>query len=261
MNTALIYPPALLRKLGHYTQYHLALPHLCHQIRYQDFYLSKSKEDDWVILDNGAAEEVTFGARHLLTIADMIQADEVVVPDTLFEAEDTIGQALAFGRQAIPEYDSTGKSVRYMAVLQGRSWTEFTKCLRAYAEMAPLSYITTIGVPRLMSMVCEDITARARLLQLALDEGYHSKLEFHCLGSTRDLQEVIELSHWPNARGIDTSVPISMALQGLMIDESDYVPRMEGFFEESKIPDEELMHYNIQTYLRWADYVYERPSD
>lgn len=260
MNVAFIYPAALLKKIGSRTRYHLALPHLCHQARYRDFYLEKSKEYDWVILDNGAAEDVTFGPKHLITIADMIQADEVVVPDTLFEAEETLSQALAFSRFAVPEYESTGKNVRYMAVLQGRNWNDFVKCLKAYCEMAPLGYITTVGIPRLMPMVCEDPVARPRILQLALEQYSHLGMEFHCLGSSEDLREVQELSKWPNARGIDTSVPISMALEGLRIDEHERIPRMESFFDESQY-DWDLLQHNIETYLAWANYEYERPAN
>jgi hypothetical protein len=212
-----------------------------------------------VILDNGAAEDVTFGAKHLLTIADMIQADEIVVPDTLFDAEETISQALAFSRFAVPEHPVSKKPIKYMAVLQGTKWEEFTKCLRAYAEMTPLGYISSVGIPRLMAR--EDPEARIRMFNYIAEMDYHLQpgLEFHCLGSTDDLDEVRFLAEVPWARGIDTSVPISMGLQGIDIQDSVRVPRSDDFFE--LVSETEEVNKNIQTYLEWAKYEYNRPND
>lgn len=250
MNVALICPPALLKKYGTKTRYHLALPDLCHQARYRDFYLDRARAGDWIILDNGAAEDVAFGPKHLLTIADMIQANEVVVPDTLFEAEETIAQAMAFSRFARPEHESTGKEIRYVGVLQGRDLQDFMKCLLAYLELPALSYISTIALPRLMNH--ENRYARIAMVEYIRDQKIHLSKDIHCLGSTPNfLDEVKQLTMYP-VRGIDTSIPISLGLQGKDIRKVKHAVRLVDFFEVSRTNP--MVDKNIDTYLRWADY-------
>lgn len=258
MNVALIYPPAFLKRWGQRTQYHLILPHLCHQKRYQDFYLARSKESDYVILDNGAAEDVTFGPKHLLTLADLVEADEIVVPDTLFDAEETIAKAMAFSRYAIPELEQSGKPVKYMGVLQGTNLQEVMKCLVAFTEMPALSYITTIGIPRLLVRNEEtDKYIRVSIAEYVESQNLHLSYEFHALGSTPYLQEVKMLSMYKSIRGIDTSVPVSMGLNGLDIRETT-ARRHENYFDLSR-GNIQMTERNIETYLAWADYHYERP--
>lgn len=229
----------------------MALPHLCHQKRYQDFFQTLTKRE-YVILDNGAAEEVTFGAQHLHTLADVIGAKEIVVPDTLFEFRQTLGQALQFGQIADPKY-------RYMAVVQGRTYQEFQKCLEAYLTMPALSYITTIGIPRLMNTI--DDSMRYSFVQWIKEESFLDVVEYHALGSTNDLREVYDLWTEGIVRGIDTSAPIHMGLAGIDITQNPFPPkRPSDYFETYRIEHEDIVDKNIKTYLEWASYEYTPPS-
>lgn len=228
----------------------MALPHLCHQPRYQDFFQTRNK-DEWIILDNGAAEDVTFGAKHLHTLADLIGAKEIVVPDTLFEFRETLGQALQFGQIADPKF-------RYMAVLQGRTMQEFQKCLEAYMVMPILQYITTIGVPRLMDTAIGE-GARVGFMEWVQGQGLDAVLEYHCLGGTSDLAEVEFLADIPAVRGIDTSAPVYMGLEGRSLTD-EYFSRPADFFDRYKLEHEEVLDQNIRTYLEWAQYEYNPPS-
>lgn len=251
MNVALIYPPAFLKRWGKTTQYHLILPHLCHQPRYRDFYQELNTKDDWIILDNGAAEEVTFGARHLMTIAETMKVNEVVVPDELFDTEDTIAKALAFSRYADPRF-------RYMMVAQGSTVSEAIKCIRAAAVLPALSYISTIGIPRLLAHTDPD--ARLRVAEFIFNEGLEERFEYHALGATNDLSEVQRLVNRVSfLRGIDTSAPIYMGLMGLSVNDS-YISRPEDFFSMTK-GDQDMTAANIKRYLKWAKYDYNRPAE
>lgn len=203
-------------------------------------------------MDNGAAEDVVFGANHLMTLADEVGASEMVVPDTLFDYNDTIAKAQYFARHASPQF-------RYMAVLQGRKYDEFLTCFRAFSEMPIMSYITTIGVPRLMVTATGDPLARVKFMTIVQDNHLDASLEFHMLGGTSDLQEVKELKQFPSVRGIDTSAPIYMGILGHDIEEP-YFSRPSSFDNLSRTDHMDTLTNNIDKYLMWADYKYEPPS-
>jgi hypothetical protein len=228
--------------LGRETKYHLVLPHLAHQKRYRHFYHSR-RNDDYVILDNGAAEGVEFSPKQLHVIADELGAHEIVVPDTLAEAEDTMAKALAFSRYAQDGY-------RYMAVLQGRDTQEILKCLRFYTESPQLQYITSIGIPRLLNNFHRQ--TRVMMAEFIQERHMDFAVEFHALGASPWIKEVLLLSEFPCMRGIDTSLPVYMGLAGVSLKE-DYMIRPEGFFD---IHDGDLAQVkeNIRVYLEWANY-------
>lgn len=187
-----------------------------------------------------------------MTIADMIDVNEVVVPDVLFEHNDTIAEAMRFSRYAKPETEG-GKALRYMAVLQGRTYAEFLNCFRHYYENPNLVYITTIGVPRLMAEVTGDRFARVRFLEWIESSGLDRALEFHCLGATSFLREVVMLSQ-TIARGIDTSAPVAMGLLSKSIQADSYSARseVEDYFNISHTNTN--VDDNIRKYLDWAGY-------
>ncbi len=245
MRVALIYPIHLLERYGWKTNYHMTLPHLAHIRRYQDFF-QRVKNDDYIILDNGAAEGVEFGARHLHTVAEWLGAHEIVVPDDMGDCEGTISKALAFSRYADPQY-------RYMGVIHGQNMSELLKCLSAFVNMPSLNYITTIGVPRLAANTI-DKDIRIRLLEFIHNNYLHATLEFHALGASYWLEEVKELSEFPYLRGIDTSTPIHMGLAGHTL-KAKVPPRPENFFEIKQ--SNHVLERNIQTYLDWCRYTGE----
>ncbi len=224
----------------------MALPHLAHQKRYKDFFQQRSR-NDYIILDNGAAEEFEFGAKHLFTIADHLDVHEIVVPDALGDTEETLARALAFSRYAVPEY-------RYMAVAQGQTFQEVLKCMNAYLSMGPLNYITTIGLPRLLTY--QDKRMRVTLAEWIMKEKFYATLEFHALGASAWMKEVMVLSDYPCIRGIDTSMPVDMGLQGLNIHKDEYIPRTPDFFELSK-PNRQV-EINSDIYLQWAGHDNQR---
>ena len=220
----------------------MVLPHLAHQKRYKDFFRQRDK-NDYIILDNGAAEEFEFGTKHLFTIAEHLGAHEIVVPDALGDTEETLARALAFGRYAIPKY-------RYMAVAQGQTFQEVLKCINAYLELGSLNYITTIGLPRLLTYW--DKRVRVTLAEWLQTNHFDATLEFHALGASPWIKEVKELANYPCIRGIDTSMPVYMGLEKLSVHTDEYIPRPPDFFERSEPTKQAEMNCDI--YINWADH-------
>ena len=244
MHVALIYPPSLLKKYGAKTRYHLVLPHLFQQKRYRDFYHERSREGDYIILDNGAAEGLEFGHKHLYYVAEQMGVHEIVAPDVLGDANETIARGLAFTR-----YTRTG--YRYMMVAQGQNAAECMNTVDFIMTDSKFAYVTTIGIPRLINK--DDRHARFKVAKFIEAKGYDAAMEFHFLGATRDLDEVGYLQETGIPRGIDTSAPIYMGLKGRDIRQNDlYIPRPNNFFDIST--DTPTVEQNIETYLTWAGY-------
>ena len=247
MNVALICPPHLLEKYGKRTKYHLVLPHLIRHQKYLDFYQIRSSEGDFVILDNGAAEGLEYGAKHLLTLGANIEADEIVVPDTIGDANDTLAKAQYFARYADPAF-------QYMFVLQGRTAEEVMFCLRALDNGNMFSYITTIGIPRHLHSI--DKHLRATLAEYMMVEHFNDKFDIHFLGANKWSKEIVYIADLVKGhdgfRGIDTSYPIYMGLEGKSI-KDDYIKRPDDFFTRSD-DNPEVINDNIDRYLDWANY-------
>ena len=223
------------------------LPHLFRHQKYRDFYRTRSKEGDFVIRDHGAAEGLEYGAKHLLTRAGDMNVTEVVVPDTIGDANDTLAKAQYFARYAQPEF-------QYMFVLQGSTSEEVMFCLRALDNGNSFSYITTIGIPRHLYSI--DKHFRSTLAEVLLRESFDARYDIHFLGASRWAKEVKYISHLteghPGFRGIDTSLPIYMGLEGRRVWE-DYVQRPKDFFTRSD-DNPGVINGNIDIYLEWASY-------
>lgn len=222
----------------------MVLPHLYQERRYRDFYQKRSSEGDYIILDNGAAEGIEFGNKHLYTVADGMKVHEIVVPDTLGDANDTIAKGLAFSRHTRDGY-------RYMMVAQGTNALECIQSIDMILRDTKFMYVTAIGIPRLINQ--EDRHARFKVSKYIAERGHHVAMEFHYLGANKHLDEVGYLEEAGVARGIDTSAPIYMGQRGYVLANFDpYIPRPSGFFKSSR--SNYVVEDNIETYLEWAKY-------
>jgi hypothetical protein len=186
-----------------------------------------------------------FGNKHLYYVAEQMGVHEIVVPDTLGNSNDTIAKALAFTR-----YTRTG--YRYMMVAQGTTIMECLQTLEMIMSDSKFQYVTSVGIPRLLNN--ENRHARFKVAEfIAKKEWWSEAIEFHFLGANKDLDEVGYLAETGVGRGIDTSAPIYMGLEGRDIKINDlYIPRPSDFFDASK--DDVLVGQNIATYLDWAKY-------
>ena len=222
----------------------MVLPHLYQEKRYKDFYRKRSDAGDYIILDNGAAEGIEFGNKHLYTVAKGIGAHEIVVPDTLGDWNDTIAKGLAFGRHTRDGY-------RYMMVAQGQNAVECMRTIDMIMTDTKFMYVTAIGIPRLINQ--EDRHARFKVSKYIAQRGHNAAMEFHYLGANKHLDEVGYLQETGIARGIDTSAPIYMGQRGYVLENFDpWVPRPTAYFGSSRT--NYVVKDNIETYLEWAKY-------
>ncbi len=112
-------------------------------------------------------------------------------------------------------------------------------------------YVTTIGIPRLINN--EDRHARFKVANFIEKNDYNRALEVHFLGANKHLDEVGYLEETGVGRGIDTSAPVYMGLEGYVLANMDpWVPRPSNYFQKSR--NNPMIEKNINTYLGWANY-------
>ena len=217
--------------------------------KYLDFYRKRVEAGDFVILDNGAAEDVIYGAKHLHTLADDFGPTEIVVPDTIGDPNETLAKAMGFTRFAMPS------KYQYMFVLQGRNMDEVLQCLRTVHKSVWASYITTLGIPRHFATTINK-HFRVNFFEFLLAEAFDEVFEIHFLGANNWIREAVLLAELadgrPNVRGLDTSLPIYMGLEGSYIGKEEYVKRPNAYFDIAR--DDPMIQKNVDTYLEWAMY-------
>lgn len=219
------------------------LPNLYQEKRYRGFYRKRSEEGDFIILDNGAAESFEFGHKHLHTMADSMGVREIVVPDTLYDPEDTLDKARAFSRHASKDY-------QYMVVAQGRTAEDCIRSIQVIARTPRLEYVTTLGIPRLLNE--SDRFARQRVSEFLAATDFQYMYQYHYLGAGQWFDEVGYLDAVGVGRGIDTSAPIYMGQNGYTLQKGNRYKKRPSTFFTSTI-DKPQIKQNIDTYLDWAN--------
>jgi hypothetical protein len=223
-------------------KYHMVLPQLLGQGVYQEFYTTRPK-NNFIMLDNGEAEGVKVKTRDLMKCAELIGANEVVVPDVMGDCNGTMERVVKFKRTAFnnPQY-------KYMGVVQGQTYAEIAKIIMWYGTQ---DWITTLGLPRWLSDHVEHdmrITIM-RGLGIAIQDGFEA---VHALGGARWFREAVHLSEYP-VRSLDTSLPHVMAIEGKNILFDGYQARQKEFFWKDLDGKQRLLAtQNITNYEAWC---------
>jgi hypothetical protein len=238
-------PPYKYLKWTNTTDYQLMLPQLLWSERYASRYRAHCDDpEQYVILDNGAAEGEEWSFEQLHIIAEEWGIDEVVLPDVMGDAEATFNQA----------FDIIGRVKSFPfkvgVVATGKSPTEALRMiddLMVYANR-----INVIYIPRLLVKE-DDIGAR-----LALADAIHSTYpdkEIHFLGASKYFPEEIQsVARQGFVRGMDTSMPFNYAYARTRQDQGLAIERPEDYFQLKFDHFQlETMHYNISLMLGWVN--------
>lgn len=238
MKIALIPPIPELERMP-VTGIHLLLSHLLTDDRYRRYYRERSAAGDYIILDNSAHE---FGAggkpNILLDQTIQVQADEVVCPDVLFDANATIEATrgmLSYIEMKWEHYEAAG-SPRLMMVPQGTNRAEWVKCLhgllRAWDRFMAgrTSARPVIGVSKdYDNLVKGGITS---LISQYLTAEY----EVHCLGWPANLWALADVKEeCPWVRSTDSAKSYVYAMNGVLLEPGGKVPvyprRPQNYFQ------------------------------
>lgn len=199
MKLAHIIPPKVVGQVSDLLgDYHLLLPALMDQREYRAFYRDAP---GFKIMDNGVAEGLPMAFPHVLSMANFMKANEVVLPDVMGDLDGTLRAVAHAFHGACAER----KRFRYMFVLQGTTVGECIESARiAIIQFRPI--INTFGIPRHIQST--EPNARYRIARALVDSGYSQPI--HLLGTHPDdpyeLQALGGEYKSLGIRGVDTSM-------------------------------------------------------
>jgi hypothetical protein len=230
-------------------RYHLMLPQLLYNSAYSKEYQTLCKTD-FVMLDNGAAENHLVADDVLVRIVEDFHPAELILPDIMGNMLGTLDKINDF----VKHY---GKSldVNFMVVAQGKSMVEVHRMLEVAVKH---DGVTTIGIPRHMIRTLHSNFARIELAKWIHKQD--SDLNIHFLGAAPGFP--YELYHVretvPFVRGMDTSMPFNFALlEHAMKDyEIRVFVRPEDYFE-AKFNEVQwsFATHNVTVMKEWAHHA------
>jgi hypothetical protein len=200
MKVAHILPPRVLEGMADVLDdYHLLLPGLVSDEFYRQFY--KGVRHEHIILDNGAAEGRITSFPHLLAMAQVLDADEIVLPDVMRDMDATLD---AVGRVFYQAFTHRGDH-DFMLVCQGKTVSECVQTVERAMNSFP-AIIDSFGIPR--HILSYATSARMQIVH-ELRRLYPGK-PIHLLGTHPAIWT--ELAYYgrefvdAGVRGLDTSM-------------------------------------------------------
>lgn len=241
------------------TDYHLVLPQLFFNYpRYRAFYTELAIDlDNYIILDNGAAEGYTCTYEELMRCALTLDADEVVIPDAIKQPEASEMLLQGF-LEFLTRWGYEPGTFKFMAVAQGDTWENFREYVhRVLMDDMNQPMVDTIGLPRHMLRTCKDHRARIKLATEIYDVYGSDAPAIHFLGAsplwTQELEYAVE--EVPFVRGMDTSMPYVYGWYGQRIPTSQMIDRPNRYFElpaVASVIDPAAIDLNVKTMLNWT---------
>ena len=231
MKISFITPEGSLEDFVPMSDLHLIIANFVEKkAKYTKFF---KEREEYVIMDNGLFEVHTaMPAHELLKRAEMVNADEVVAPDVLFDGKETVESAKKFIMSAMDmEIDMESpfyqpkfhKKFKIMAVPQGKTPQEWVRCYEQLADMNEIDVIglSCLSIPKAFSKISGVKTImenRLLAIQMLIDEGLIFKdVEYHLLGCGNPLELMYQKQHnW--IRSCDTSSPIVHGINDVLYD-------------------------------------------
>jgi len=252
MRAALISPTEFLHQVQPFSDYHLALTHkVIFDHRYCDFYKERSKEGDYIILDNSAAEKRgrSVPLKDVVLAALLIKPKVVILPDYLFDSARTLDELenalrspqLRFLRRVIPD-------IKLAAVVQGIDPADWLECFHILND--PKNGMDVLGIPMLTTHL---FGSRYIALQKI---AKRVKKDCHLLGFWHDvpLDEIEKEREFDFVMGVDTSKPVKLAVQGRSLSEWTSLKKDRNFIDvRHNSVDVELLKANCEGFVKLCE--------
>lgn len=251
MEVALI-PPVNYMGFTHQTGMQLVLPELLHNREYREVVEEHlSNPNQYVILDNGAAEAKQPANDELVAIVEDLYPQEFALPDFLGNPHLTCAKAFEF----LDKYGELFEDLptRLGLVTQGKNAFEATWMVHKVLESPYGHLIKTLYIPRLLVKATSDPLIRVKLANHFKKAYPH--LDIHLFGaSPMAPKEALYASMVPSIRSIDTSLPFVAGFHEVSIRLVKSVPDrpqhyFKAVFNETQL---ELVHDNVACYLSWV---------
>jgi hypothetical protein len=265
MDIALI-PPLSMMDYNVETHTTLLLPQLLMYRNYSGMAVRARNSENFVILDNGAAEGVEVSHSMLLSQAQTYLVNEVVCPDVLRSSFATLATTEKFMDYVANKYMLPGQrhnrhgDLKFGFVAQGTSTMESESFIwHMLKESKYHEFYQTVYLPRLLIGETRDFLARINVVRWM--RNAHLECDIHLLGThpawVREVQAA--RSSGREIRSVDTSAPFNFALAGASVMNSNRsfnLPgpsREPGYFdmEATRFP-EELTRDNVEAMKDWV---------
>lgn len=205
MKLATICPPNAINYLPYRAGYHMALAqYLLEDTTYLMHMEQQVARGGFIIMDNGAAEGQSLTITELIAAVDLLEPDEVVLPDVLRDADRTL--ALHTHTNVLTSIPP----IQRMVVIQGSKWSEVKYFIRQLTAMKRWFHYASIGVPKHLESLKG---GRPRAIKLLVEYGLAMNHNIHLLGIyAKPFEEVMRAYEaFPGIRGIDTGAPVAYA--------------------------------------------------
>lgn len=198
-----IYPTA---NLDYYAKQEMNM-FLTHLVEEDEAYRNMAiKYNGYKILDNSLIElDGALSMENVLVAADLIGADEVVLPDVFMDGEATIKRTT----EALEEYAEELKRYKTMAVVHGKTEDEW---LRTFLYFSERPDVDVLGIPKVMHKQFSENwqLGRPSLLGKVIDL---TDKEIHLLGLWNSFDELYFYGNdLEKIRSMDTSLPSLLEL-------------------------------------------------
>lgn len=264
MQIALI-PPIANLEMARGRKYHLVLAHLVEQSQYyQDFYRRESENGSCVILDN-SAHEMQHGQPiiKLLSLAPLVGASEIVIPDALFDWKETSLSAFhTFLTLLHRTFPLPLPGYSWMLVPQGKSLREWVSSLDTFSTLVGLMGFfdphllekgITLGLSKDYEIFPGGLYSLIEDYCLPWAEEYHAQI--HLLGWGRDLWALnrIACTFGEYIRSVDSAKPFVYGLNEIRLAFPDpypaYPKRDPYYFDQTlRGPAWEVAEDNIKAF-------------
>lgn len=172
---------------------------------YARYYANRAKmSNTYVLMDNGAAEGDQLSMDDLIRACRIIEPDEIVLPDTLYDADDTLNK---FNNSL--SYFKTDMRLPYkiMAVPQGATFEDWKRCAE---EMVKDIRVDTLGISKFIHIFSGNDNIRydaAEYIECLMNKYKRYNLEVHLLGCSEPLCVVNKIFDRFNfVRGCDSAL-------------------------------------------------------
>lgn len=259
MHVALIPPTAELKRFCKDRPFHLLLSHLLGIPEYRDFYLGLKLDrallgyTTFYSLDNSAHEHGSGDQiENLLKWALEIDADEIVIPDQLFNSTVTINQAKLAHRDMLLSHHGIQnlEPLQRMYVPQGTTFEQYRYCAQRLVEEAmEFEYQLSVQVREMTARPCftlgvskdyEDFPGGLpRVLEdVILPLKQDSGCEIHLLGWGRNLTALSTIARHCGSmiRSTDSAKPLVFAMQNIDLSSTrapKYPRRPSNYFDST----------------------------
>ncbi len=225
--------------------------------RYRQAYRDAVRRGEYVIVDNGAAENgFSVSASNLLEAASAVGAQEIVAPDILEDSQGTLEATEEFLVRVGSQLQET--KVKIMVVPQGKTGYEWQLCAQTMYELLKSQGLTKrviIGVPKHLDKKVAG--GRATTLR-AIVHGWGAPFRFHLLGSGELLcRDVATAKVLRKIRSIDTGLPAALAQNGKRLQPG--VGRNGLLCDFGQVCDSYLLGLNLLEVKVWNSRLWSCP--